>query len=245
MIGIISPAKNMIPAHREGLCLTKPVYEEESRQLAHTIAQLSPWELQSLMKVNEKLAAQAYMDYQDFEEREKTAALLSYDGLVFKQLDRQSYGEEELQYAQDHLRILSGLYGILKPLDGIRPYRLEMQTPLKLPEGNLYRFWDRKLYEQLTAQDRVIVNLASEEYARTVRKWLLPSDRFIDVEFLVWRKGKLRTLATWAKQARGQMVQFMMEHKVREPEELTAFCWNDYTYRPELSSREKYCFVCG
>lgn len=243
MITIISPAKNMKVREREELALTECGFTEKTETVMRTLKKCTPWELESYMKINEKLAGQAFIDIQAFAIGKKgTAALLTYDGLVFKHTEALEWNEEDLAYAQDHLRILSACYGSLKPLDAIQPYRLEMQCKIPIEGQNLYEFWGDDIYQDVYKENRVVLNLASEEYAKCVRKYA-KYDRFIDVEFLNMHKGKLKTLATLAKMARGHMVQYVMKNRVDEPEKIKGFDWNGYEYEPSLSDEKKYVFV--
>lgn len=245
MIAIISPAKNMKPScgNFEGNA-QKPVFLEQTEILSSYLKTWDPWDFEGVMKVNEAIALLAFENFQNFSvDQAGTAAVLTYDGLVFKNIGAGDWRESELLFANKHLRILSGLYGILRPLDGILPYRLEMQCRLKLDGGNLYRFWGSKLYEELYKNQDVVLNLASEEYAKCIRKYKKEYDRFIDVEFLVWRKGKLTTMATWAKMARGQMVRYIIENKIDKPEDVQNFSWKDYQFEENLSNTSKYVFV--
>ncbi len=243
MIMIISPAKNMTVSSDGQFELSQPVYKERSRALLEQLRELYPADIEALMKVNEKIAVQAFLDYQNLEKNpQRTAALLAYQGLVFKNIGAETFDEDEMLFANDHLRILSAFYGVLKPLDGIWPYRLEMQCPMKIEGKNLYGFWGEQLYTEIAKKDTTILNLASDEYSKSVRKYKTLSDRFIDVEFKVWRHGKLRTMATWAKMARGQMVRYIVKNRIENPEQIKAFSWDDYVYEESLSNLNKYVF---
>lgn len=244
MIGIISPAKNMQEVYRDDLELSVPVYIEETKEIYKELEKLEPWEIQTLMKVNEKIATQAFLDFQNLKKKKKgSAAILSYDGLVFKNIKAEELSTKQLIYADQHVRILSGFYGVLKPLDEIRPYRLEMACPLKICGDNLYKFWNRRLADEIFQSGQTIINLASEEYAKAVRKYAEPFDRWIDVEFLTMRNGKLRTIVAWAKMARGQMIRYMIEHQIDDPERLKSFEFQGFEYEESLSSENKFVFV--
>lgn len=224
--------------------LTVPVFIEHTKPILKELQRLSPFDVESLMKVNEKLAVQAFMDFQDFSyEKKGTAAVFTYDGLVFKNIKAGELQQEELEYLNEHLRILSGLYGVVRPLDGILPYRLEMQCKLKVEDKSLYDYWEKSLYEELYKNDDIIINLASTEYSKAVSKYLKKENRWIDIEFVVFRDGKLKTVATLAKMARGQMIRFMATEKITTPEELKRFEGDGYTFEESLSSEDKYVFV--
>ena len=245
MITIISPAKNMKVREREDVSLSACSFPEKTEAVIRTLKKCTPWELESYMKINEKLAGQAFMDIQEFDmEQTGTAALLTYDGLVFKHTEAVLWKKDDLEYAQNHLRILSACYGSLKPLDAIHPYRLEMQCKIPIDGQNLYAFWGEDIYRDVYRDNSIVLNLASEEYAKCVRKYA-KDDRFIDVEFLNMHKGKLKTLATLAKMARGHMVQYIMKKRIDTPEEIKAFDWNGYKYESSLSDERKIVFISG
>ena len=240
---IISPAKNMKVRTREELTLYKCRFPEKTETVIQTLKKCTPWDLESYMKINEKLAGEAFADIQAFSmEKEGTAAVLTYDGLVFKHMDAVNWDLETLHYAQEHLRILSACYGALGALDEIQPYRLEMQCKIPIEGHTLYEFWGNEIYQEVYRDEEIVLNLASEEYAKCVRKYA-KKDCLIDVEFLTMHKGKLKTLATLAKMARGHMVQYVMEKRIEDPEDIKKFDWNGYIYEPSLSNEKKYVFV--
>ena len=248
MISIISPAKNMrnikinnISPKTSG---ENRYFTEETKEIIKILKSLSPWDIQSLMKVNEKIAFQSYAYFQDFNfEKEGVCGLLAYDGLVFKNIKAEEFSKEDFEFANDNIRILDAFYGIVNPLDEVLPYRLEMQYPIKIEDKNLYKFWNDKIYNKLYSEDNVIVNLASEEYAKVVRKFLKEDDIFIDIDFKVHKNGKLKTLATLAKVARGQMVKYIVENKINSPEDLKNFTFNNYKFSHNLSSNRKFVFI--
>ena len=154
------------------------------------------------------------------------------------------FSDKEWAYVQSHLRILSGFYGVLKPLDGVTPYRLEMQAKAKVDgAGNLYEFWGDKLYQEVIDEDHIIINLASKEYSKSIEQYLCPEDRLITCIFGEWKDGKVIQKGTQAKMARGEMVRFMAENSVEEPEKLKMFNRQGYTYRQELSSEKEMVFL--
>lgn len=254
MITILSPAKNMRVASFKGAPLTEPVFLQKTRRLAAYLKGLNPWELESAMKLNPQLALTAFEYAQNFEKDvrdsvENTSgfpdwpcpALLAFHGLAYRYLDAASLTGEDLLYSQDHLRIVSALYGLLRPLDGIFPYRLEFQCKIK-PEGkSLYAFWGDDLSRALSGQ--TVINLASAEYAKAVSPKRGEGPRVITCEFRVPRRGKLVTLPTEAKMARGRMARFILQNRLDSPEELTAFCWEGWTYCGELSRKDTLLFI--
>ena len=166
-------------------------------------------------------------------------ALFSYSGLAFQHLSATSLCRDELDYLQEHFRILSGFYGVLKPMDGITPYRLEMLSVF--PDGsNLYDYWDDALYHEL--DDDVIINLASEEYSRCIKEYLQESDRMINIVFGEFKNGKLITKATKAKMARGDMIWYMAQNHITDPEDIKKFS-EHYRYAEELSNDTHFVFI--
>ena len=248
MIAIISPAKNMrnlkIDNINPQIIGKERYFTKETEEIIRVLKDLTPWDIQSLMKVNEKIALQSYAYFQDFNFNDKgVCGLLAYDGLVFKNIKAEDFTKEDFDYANKHIRILDAFYGMVNPLDDILPYRLEMQYPIKIQGNNLYKFWDDKIYKKLYSEDNVIVNLASEEYAKTVRRFLNEEDIFIDIDFKVNKDGKLKTLATLAKMARGQMVKYIIENKIDNPEDLKNFTFNSFKYCSNLSTSKKFVFI--
>ena len=248
MIAIISPAKNMrnlkIDNINPQIIGKERYFTKETEEIIRVLKDLTPWDIQSLMKVNEKIALQSYAYFQDFNFNDKgVCGLLAYDGLVFKNIKAEDFTKEDFDYANKHIRILDAFYGMVNPLDDILPYRLEMQYPIKIQGNNLYKFWYDKIYNKLYSEDNVIVNLASEEYAKTVRRFLNEEDIFIDIDFKVNKDGKLKTLATLAKMARGQMVKYIIENKIDNPEDLKNFTFNSFKFCSNLSTPRKFVFI--
>lgn len=248
MISIISPAKNMrnikINNINPKTLGANRYFTTETKEIIQVLKSLSPFDIQSLMKVNEKIAFQSYAYFQDFNfQEEGVCGLLAYDGLVFKNIKAEDFSNEDFGFANDHIKILDAFYGIVNPLDEVLPYRLEMQYPIKINDLTLYKFWNDKIYNKLYSDDNVIVNLASEEYAKVVRKFLKEDDIFIDIDFKVYKNGKLKTLATLAKIARGQMIKYIVENKINNPEDLKNFSFDNYKFSHNLSTSRKFVFI--
>ena len=240
---LLSPAKNMKRPERAAR-VTKPGFLREAQALLERLRAYESWQLEGLLKVSPKMAVEAYLNYQAMDLKGAGwPALLAYDGLVFRYLEAARLSAADLEFAQQGLCILSGMYGCLKPLDGIFPYRLEMQCKLAVDgKRDLYEFWGDKLYRSVACGEPVI-NLASEEYAGAVRKYLSPADRMTDVVFMSYYKGKYRVMAAWAKMARGRMARYIIENRLQEPEGLMGFCWDGYRYSQDRSSQDKYIFI--
>ena len=221
---IISPAKQMRTDTDASAGLTMPVFLEKTEILTRWIRSLSYEEQKKLWACNDKIARQnnerfAHMDLR----RNLTPALL---------------------YVQEHLRILSGFYGVVKPMDGVVPYRLEMQAKAAVSgHKNLYDFWGDSLYREVLDDSRVIINLASKEYSKCVEKYLQPDDRFITCVFGEMEGSKIVQKGVYAKMARGEMVRYMAANGVTEPEQIRTFDWSGYQFREELSSEKQYVFT--
>ena len=152
-------------------------------------------------------------------------------------------GDRQLAYVQKHLRILSAFYGVLEPMDGVTPYRLEMQAKVGIGDSkNLYDYWGERLYRSVIDDSRIIINLASKEYSKCIEKYLTPKDTYITVSFCELSGNKLVTKGTYAKMARGEMVRFMAEREIENPEEIRKFDRLGYTFRRDLSSESEYVF---
>ncbi|MEG1432814.1 peroxide stress protein YaaA [Eubacterium sp.] len=246
MIAILSPAKNMREIDWPGKT-RRPTFARESAVLLEALRQLMPWELEKLMKVSSSLGEKAHYAFAHMDLSEPgTPAITTYDGLVFKHFDADSLTPKGWEVAEASLRILSGFYGVLRPQDGIMPYRLEMGTKLSVGEHqDLYAFWGQSLHDALYAQTDTIINLASEEYAKTIRRYLVPEEHFIDIEFKIIKAGKMQTITTYAKMARGRMARFIVENPGIEPEDLKVFDALGFRYDASHSTNQKMVFIQG
>lgn len=241
---IISPAKNMRVVTSDNLMLTNPQYINQAKQLVCILKEYTPFELESLMHINSKLAMETFVDLQNWiVNKQDTPALLAYHGLQYKNIEPDTFTKEEFEFAGETIRILSGLYGILKATDKVSPYRLEMQCKVDINGKNLYRFWSNLLYEELFQNQEIVINLASKEYSSVIEPYLLPFDRMITCDFKVMKGGKLRTLATEAKMARGQIVKYIIKNRITNPEKLKEFSWNDYYFETLESTENRYTFI--
>ena len=242
---IISPAKKMnidtdtLPV--EGL----PVFQKETEKIMHWMKQLTFEESKKLWNCNEKLAELNYNRFQKMDlDNNLTPALLSYEGIQYQYMAPGVFTRKEWDYVQQHLRILSGFYGVLKPFDGVVPYRLEMQAKANISgTKNLYEFWGDKLYGEILDEDRTILNLASKEYSKCIEKYLKPEDTFLTCILGEWKSNKVIQKGTQAKMARGEMVRFMAEKGIENLEDLKYFNRLDYCFREDLSSEKEYIFI--
>jgi cytoplasmic iron level regulating protein YaaA (DUF328/UPF0246 family) len=245
MIAIISPAKNMKPAVSSTPPFSIPVFLHNTQQIVEKLRTYTPWELQSLMHINEKIALDSMERYHAMNfDNNGTSAIETYDGIQYKYMNIHSLTKSEKNFAQNHIRILSGAYGVLKPYDSIYEYRLEMLT--KLPLGDtksLYHYWKNRLYQEITKEDRVIINLASTEYSKCIQNYLTDKDRFITCTFKVMNKGRYKVLATAAKMARGQMVEYIIKNKINSVKGIQSFTRGGFFFHPEESTNTNLVFL--
>jgi cytoplasmic iron level regulating protein YaaA (DUF328/UPF0246 family) len=228
----------------ENRTLTNPKYINQAKYLVSMLKKYTPFELESLMHINPKLAMETFVDFQNWsEQKQETPALLAYHGLQYMNIAPDTFSREDFKFAGETVRILSGLYGIVKASDKVCPYRLEMQCKVDIDGKNLYGFWGDTLYKELFQNQEVVINLASKEYSSAVEPYLLPFDRMITCDFKVMKGGKLKTLATEAKMARGQMVRYIIKNHITDPEALKKISWNDYYFEPVKSMENRYTFV--
>ena len=242
---ILSPAKKMQhdengPAYRD-----LPIYLSDAEKIKDSLKEKSFSELKALWACNEKITEQNIERLSSMDLRGKlTPAILSYDGIAYQYMAPTVFETEMLSYVQEHLRILSGFYGIVRPMDGVTPYRLEMQAKLEVDGAkNLYEYWGDRLYKEVRDSSGIIINLASKEYSKCIEKYLQPGDRYISCNFFEEQEGKLVQKGVYCKMARGEMVRFMAENRVEEPEGIKDFAVMGYRYAKELSSEKEYIFV--
>ena len=242
---ILSPAKKMQHDENGPTYRDLPVFLSDAEKIKDSLKEKSFSELKALWACNEKITEQNIERLSSMDLREKlTPALLSYDGIAYQYMAPTVFETEMLSYVQEHLRILSGFYGIVRPMDGVTPYRLEMQAKLEVDGAkNLYDYWGDRLYKEVRDSSGIIINLASKEYSKCIEKYLQPGDRYISCNFFEEQEGKLVQKGVYCKMARGEMVRFMAENRVEEPEGIKDFAVMGYRYAKELSSEKEYIFV--
>lgn len=242
---ILSPAKKMNVRPDILDYLDLPEYLPQTKQVLSWLQPKSHDSLKKLWGCNDKIAAQNFerLEHMDLY-KNLTPAILSYEGIAFQYMAPAVFEYQQLAYVQKHLRILSAFYGVLKPMDGVTPYRLEMQAKASIGgKRDLYDFWGGRLYEAVRDTDGIIINLASKEYSKCIEKYLAPEDTYITCVFGEWADGKIVQKGTYAKMARGEMVRFMADKKVKTPDDIKEFNRLNYVYREDLSTRQEYVFV--
>ena len=240
---ILSPAKQMNMDLDSLEPLGLPVFMEQSEEILAWLREQTYEELKKLWKCNDKIAEQNSERIKHMNLRNQlTPAILAYDGIAFKYMAPAVFEYEQLDYVQEHLCILSAFYGALRPMDGVTPYRLEMQAKAAIGgHKDLYDLWGKRLYD-VVRDDGFIINLASKEYSKCIEKYLSDRDTYITVSFVEQSGEKLVTKGTYAKMARGEMVRFMAEKQIENPEDIKAFNRLGYVFRQELSSETEFVF---
>ena len=252
MLTILGPAKTIdMSAHGITERFTEPEYLDHAEMLVQQLRHCSVPELKKLMKVSDQLATLTFERYAAWrsspDPEEGQQAILAFSGEVFNGLQARTLTEEDLLWAQQHIRILSGLYGVLRPMDLILPYRLEMGTRLKTPKGkDLYGFWQETIPGHIARETgqqmpRVLINLASQEYFKSIRPASFPH-RIITPVFKESDGEGYRNVTIYAKKARGMMLRFIITNRISDPEELLAFDDEGYSYRSHLSGDTEWVF---
>lgn len=241
---ILSPAKKMKVETDILETIGLPDYIDKSVEILEWIKGKSKEELKILWKCNEKIADQNFKRLETMDlYRNLTPAILAYEGIAYQYMAPAVFEDGHFEYVQDHLRILSAFYGVLKPMDGVTPYRLEMQAKASIGGApNLYEYWGDCLYYAVKDESRTIINLASKEYSKAIEKYLSPEDRYITITFVELSGEKMVTKGTYAKMARGEMVRYMAEKKIENPEGIKSFNRLGYKFRADLSSATEYVF---
>ena len=241
---ILSPAKkmNMDPDRLAPAGL--PDFLDQTEEILSWLRDRSYEELKTLWKCNDKIAQQNIVRLEQMELRSQlTPAVLSYEGIAYQYMAPAVFESDHYEYVQEHLRILSAFYGVLRAMDGVTPYRLEMQAKASIGgKKDLYELWGNRLYEAVRDESGVIVNLASKEYSKCIEKYLMPEDRYLTITFCEKSGNKLVTKGTYAKMARGEMVRYMAEHQIEDLTEIRKFDRLGYVFREDLSSDKEYIF---
>ncbi len=253
MLAVISPAKNLdLDSPLPKLKTSQPAYLADAEQLVSELRPLAPHQLSKLMHISDKLGLLNYERYQQwqrpFTKRNARPALLTFAGDVYQGLDAKTFDEQDFAFAQQHLRILSGLYGVLRPLDLMQAYRLEMGTQFANSCGkDLYAFWESKITDLLNQQLRkmrsqTLVNLASAEYFKAVKKNQLQAD-IIEPVFQDWKNGQYKIISFFAKKARGLMSAYIIKNKLTDVNDIRAFDWGGYSLNQAMSGDQRWVFT--
>lgn len=254
MLIIIASAKTM-KFHRKNMLekSTNCLFKNEVTELVNILKYYSEEEIGQLMKISEKISKENYLRYQNFfsDKTESKEAILAFSGDVYRGIDVDSFDEDDLIFTKDILRILSGLYGVIRPFDMIKEYRLEMATKLKSSKSdNLYGFWKDKITDRITddieksSGDKVLINLASKEYTNAIDlKKVNSKYRVIDVEFKEKKGDDYKIVATYSKRARGLMTRFIIKNKIEKVDKVKEFNLDNYAFNVDLSKKDKFVFT--
>ena len=252
MLMIISPAKTLdyeSPLATE--TYTQPDYLDDACELIDQLKDLEPHQVSNLMSISDKLGqlnAERFRTWHTpFTPDNARQAILAFKGDVYTGLDAESFSEDDFAFAQQHLRMLSGLYGLLKPLDLMQPYRLEMGTKFENKRGkDLYAFWGSKLTkalnELLAADDKVLVNLASNEYFKSVQKKDIDG-RLVTPQFKDWKNGQYKMISFYAKKARGLMCRYAIQNRITQADDLKGFNLEGYYFSEVQSDNNNWVFL--
>lgn len=259
---IFSPAKQMCETDMIA-STAEPVFLKKAAEILQYLRGLSYEQAKALWECSDKIAKESYEELMQTDlQKAATPAILSYEGIAFRYMAPDVFEDQHLEYVQKHLRILSGLYGVLKPLDPVVPYRLEMKEKAHVAgTASLYQYWGRDLYDEVVrfedagnrttgesgGHDRsggsVIINLASKEYSRCIESWLQPEDHFLTCVFGEMDGARVVQKGVYVKMARGDMVRFMAENQIEDPENLKGYDRMGYSYREDLSSENQFVFI--
>ncbi len=253
MLAVISPAKTLdYQSERPSHTASSLMFPDQAAQLVDIMRHYSPDDLQALMGISERLAeenADRFSRWQwPFDKTQSRAAVFAFKGDVYTGLDAYHMDQTQLDYLQAHLRILSGLYGLLRPLDAIMPYRLEMGKKVRNPQGDdLYAFWADELAKTIKESlegdgDNTVINLASNEYFKSLKPYIKDLNVITPV-FKDWKNGQYKMISFYAKKARGLMVRYMAQHQLSSPEDLKAFDLDGYHYDDESSTLDQWVFL--
>ena len=253
MITIISPAKSLDFVNKTPISdYSLPTFLKESQKIVNVLKDYSPKDLSKLMNISKDLGllnASRYQNYKTpFNQENAKQAIFAFTGDVYKGLDAKSLTSNTIDYAQAHLKILSGLYGILKPLDLIQAYRLEMGTKISINNSiSLYDFWSNKITSELSSNlentnSQFLLNLASNEYSKSINMKLL-NTKVITPIFKDWKNGQYKIISFFAKKARGLMSNFVLENKIKNQNDLKAFDSGGYIYNEDFSTEKSLVFT--
>ncbi len=251
MLVVISPAKKLdYSSSVEAPLLSQPALLDHAQELSQGLKKLAPQDVSSLMHLSDKLGTLNYERFQEwqtpFNADNARAAVLAFKGDVYLGLDADNMSAADLHWAQDHLRILSGLYGVLRPLDLMQAYRLEMGTKFATPRGkDLYQFWGDIITGELNQlASSVLVNLASNEYFKAVRKKDITA-RIVTPVFMDMKDDKYKIISFYAKKARGMMSRYIIQNRITEIEQINQFDSDGYRYNAALSEADAPVFLRG
>ncbi|ASG68727.1 hypothetical protein CDV26_10350 [Francisella halioticida] len=253
MIIVISPAKsqNLDPL-KENYNFTQPIFKDQINLLINKLKHYEIDEIEKLMKISSKLAQKVFDKHNSFNPNNydisnSKAAIFTFSGDVYKGLDAKTLDNQTVKYTQDHLLMLSGLYGLIRPLDLMQAYRLEMGTKIKIDEKVLYKYWQNKITSQLNyffakQKNKTLINLASNEYSQAIDRKVLDAT-WLDIDFKENKNGIFKTIGIHAKKARGLMTRFILENQIENINDIKKFNVAGYEFNQDLSKNNLLCFT--
>lgn len=242
---VITPAKRMNADIDYIEVESMPVFLEYTQKLLEIIKTLDFIQVKKMLGSNEQIAQQAYQNYQTMDLNKNTVpALLAYEGIQYSSMAAQILTNDDYEYTKSHLRILSGFYGVLKPFDGVVPYRLELNNQIETDEfKSLYTFWNRKIYDELIKDDNQILDLGAMQYTKIIKKYLTSEVKYVKCHFKEVRGEKLQEIGVYVKIARGQMVRYLIENRIDSFADVKKFNGLGYHYCEALSDEQTYVFI--
>ncbi|KRK98525.1 hypothetical protein FD04_GL000257 [Secundilactobacillus odoratitofui DSM 19909 = JCM 15043] len=242
---IIAPTKKMVVNTDDFDVLSQPQYLDDAQAILQVLKQLTYEQAKAMWHCSDKLARENFAWLQEMSlTQHQTPAILGYTGIQYQYMAPDLFTAPALDYIQANLRILTGFYGILRPFDGVVPYRLEMQSAVAVNQtANLYQFWGDRLHAALQANDGLILNLASQEYAKAITPYLTADEHMVDVVFASLVNGKPKVKATFAKMARGEMVRYLAENQISDLADVAKFDHPDWHFDADRSTANQLVFI--
>lgn len=242
---VVTPAKNIRQEVDFFQSESTPVFIDRTQYLLENIKTLNVQQLQKVLRCSEKIAIDAYWQFQNMDlHKNQVPALFAYQGIQFDHLAAHLFTDEEYTYMRNHIVILSGFYGILEPFDGIVPYRLELNDPLSVGRyRHLYDYWGRDIYDHLIKDDTCILDLGAKQYSIMIQRYLDDGIRYVKCHFKENKDGKLKEIGVYVKIARGEMIRYLIQNGVDDLEHVKEFQLLGYHFDENLSDQQHFVFV--
>ncbi len=243
---VLSPAMNMENCKNNLIGKTVPIFSDMANELVDRVREINPIYLETELGISSKLVDGVFKYYCDFDNIDfkdrGTQAIIAFRGLAYKNLNPEDFTKEDFEFAMDNLRILSAMYGVLKPTDLIQQYRLDFMCNFGKKE-NLYEYWGSLVYDELFKDNEVVLGICSKEYEKLIKPFLQPWDKYVACEFLINKNGKLKAQATASKMARGQMARYIIKNKIEDIEDIKSFDYDGFVYSEYHSSSKVMAFI--
>ena len=242
---VITPAKRMKDDIDYLEVESEPAFLKDTEIILKYLKILSIQEVKQLLKCSDKIAQEAYQNYQLIDLKRNTVpALLAYEGIQYNSLAAHILTDENYEYTKSYIRILSGFYGVLRPFDGVVPYRLELNNKLAFEKySNLYQFWGNKMYQELIKDDHEILDLGAKQYSRIIKRYLDQDINYVKCYFMEKKNNTFKEVGVYVKQARGEMVRYLIKNRVTSFEQVKKFKGLGYCFDYEKSNQNNFIFV--